>query len=111
MGKMYTFDNKLLVEKPEIRIGDKCYPVDDRTSTVKKLMKEIRAVKEDSEEIIDTDEMIIRAAFGKNAKEILNMELSFKAMSELSQMAMSAMTGDEYTPDDRFQKEQEQPAD
>ena len=35
MGKMYTFDNKLLVEKPEIRIGDKCYTVDDRTTTVK----------------------------------------------------------------------------
>ena len=45
MGKMYTFDNKLLTEKPEIRIGDKCYPVDDRTSTVKALMKKMREQK------------------------------------------------------------------
>ena len=37
MGKLYTLDNKLLVGSPEVRIGDKMYPVDDRTSTVKKM--------------------------------------------------------------------------
>ena len=39
MGKLYTLDEKLLVGTPEIRVGDKVYPVDDRQKTVKKLMK------------------------------------------------------------------------
>jgi len=30
MGKLYTLDDKLLIGSPEIRIGDKVYPVDDR---------------------------------------------------------------------------------
>lgn len=103
MGKMYTFDNKLLTEKPEIRIGDKCYPVDDRTSTVKALMKKMREIKEDSEEMLDSDEIILRAAFGKNASEILKMGLSFRAQNELSQMAMEVMTGEKHEPEARFQ--------
>ena len=28
MGKLYTLDGKLLTETPEIRIGEKVYPVD-----------------------------------------------------------------------------------
>lgn len=103
MAKMYTLDKKLLTEKPEIRIGDKCYPVDDRTSTVKQLMKDLKTVDEDSAEMLNADEMIIKAAFNKNAKEILGMGLSYKAQSELAQMAMAAMTGEEYNPTDRFQ--------
>lgn len=31
MAKIYTLDGKLLTERPEIRIGDKIYAVDDRT--------------------------------------------------------------------------------
>ena len=39
MAKMYTLDDKLLASSPEIRIGDKVYPVDNRVKTVKKVMK------------------------------------------------------------------------
>ncbi len=106
MAKMYTLDKKLLTEKPEIRIGDKCYPVDDRTSTVKQLMKDLKTVDEDSAEMLNADEMIIKAAFNKNAEEILTMGLSYKAQSELAQMAMAAMTGEDYNPEDRFQTEE-----
>ena len=28
MGKLYTLDGKLLTETPELRIGEKVYPVD-----------------------------------------------------------------------------------
>lgn len=105
MAKMYTLDQKLLTEKPEVRIGEKIYPVDDRTSTVKKLMKDLQAVDKDSVEMLDTDEMIIKAAFNKNAREILGLGLSYKAQSEIAQMAMAAMTGEDYTPD-RFQDEE-----
>ena len=34
--KMYTFDEKLLVGGPEIRIGDKVFAIDDRKKNVKK---------------------------------------------------------------------------
>ena len=37
MGKLYTLDGKLLTETPEIRIGEKVYPVDSRQKTVKKM--------------------------------------------------------------------------
>lgn len=36
MGKLYTLDGKLLTETPEIRIGEKVYPVDNRTRYRKK---------------------------------------------------------------------------
>ena len=38
MGKLYTLDGKLLTETPEIRIGEKVYPVDSRQKTVKKIL-------------------------------------------------------------------------
>ncbi len=37
--KLYTIDNALLTECPEIRIGDKVYPLDDRQKTAEKVMK------------------------------------------------------------------------
>lgn len=39
MARMYTLDKKLLCGSPEIRIGEKVYPVDDRKNTVKKVLK------------------------------------------------------------------------
>ena len=38
MGKLYTLDGKLLTETPELRIGEKVYPVDSRQKTVKKIL-------------------------------------------------------------------------
>lgn len=109
MGKMYTLDDKLLTGVPEVRVADKIYPVDNRAKTVKKLMKELNAVKDGDETVIDSDEMIIKAAFGKSSKEILDMNLPFEAQSTLSQIALAAMTGEDYEPEkeaDRFQKEE-----
>ena len=34
MAKLYTLDDKLLTEVPEVRVGDKVYPVDNRQKTV-----------------------------------------------------------------------------
>ena len=39
MGKMYALDGKYLTERPEVRIGDKVYAVDDRVKTVRKLFE------------------------------------------------------------------------
>ena len=95
MGKMYTLDDKLLIGSPEVRIGDKVYPVDDRTTTVKKLMKI------DAE---DTD-AILRLAFGEKAsREITAMDLPFPAYLQLIKVTVAAMTGEEADEfDARFQ--------
>lgn len=110
MARMYTLDEKLLTGVPEIRIRDKVYPVDNRAKTVKKLMKELNSIKADDDKSIDTDEMIINAAFGKKAKEILEMNMPLEAQIEISQMALAAMTGDDYEvekKEERFPEEKE----
>lgn len=105
MAKMYTLDNKLLTDVPTVQVGDRVFTVDNRKSTVKKLMKEMNKINKSDEKVIDADEMIIKAAFGKKADEILKMDLPFAAQAELSEIAMAAMTGEEYKKEDRFQEE------
>lgn len=95
MAKVYTFDNKLLVGGPEIRIGDKVYPIDDRKKTVKKLLKELNKLEREDDAVIDSDELIIKAAFGKKANEVLNIDMSFKAQQKLSQDVLAIMTGED----------------
>lgn len=92
MGKMYSFDNKLLCGSPEIRIGDKVYPIDDRTSTVKKVLK-IYDNKE-NDHLTNADEAL-KLAFGKNYTEIAAMDMPFSAYQKLTETVMSAMTGQE----------------
>lgn len=96
MGKLYTLDDKLLIGRPEIRIGDKVYPVDDRKKTVDKLSKI------DSE---DTD-AILKLAFGEAAaKEIDAMDMPFAAYLQLVKLVVAAMTGeDEETVEGRFRE-------
>lgn len=95
MGKLYTLDGKLLTETPEIRIGEKVYPVDNRTSTVKKLTK------------IDQNDIdaVLKLAFGnKAAKEIDEQDIPFAAYVQLVKVVIAAMTGeDEDEIDARFQ--------
>lgn len=106
MAKMYTFDNKLLTEKPEIRIGDKVFSIDDRTPTVKKLLKQLKNINENDDSVVDTDELIIKAAFNKNAKKILDMNLPYSVQQDISQKALSLMTGEEVDETSRFQNEE-----
>ena len=99
MARMYTFDEKLLCGSPEIRIGDKVYPVDDRTSTVKKALKLFGDTERDN---FDITEDVLKLAFGKNYKEIESLDMPFAAYQELTQTVISAMTGAE--PDELKKK-------
>ncbi|WP_283608537.1 hypothetical protein [Faecalispora anaeroviscerum] len=92
MGKLYTLDEKLLIGTPEVRIGDKVYPVDDRQKTVKKLMKLTESEK-DLEKNMDE---VLKLAFGeKAAREIDEKNLPFPAYQRLFEIVVAAMTGEE----------------
>ena len=81
MGKLYTLDGKLLTETPELRIGEKVYPVDSRQKTVKKILA-----------LADV--------------EIDRMDMPFPAYQRLFELVMDAVTGQEDEPDKaRFQAE------
>lgn len=102
MARMYTFDKKLLCCSPEIRIGEKVYPVDDRKNTVKKVLKLFENKEGDD---MDKSDEALKIAFGENYKEIEDLDLSFKAYQELAEMVIAAMTGEE--PED-FEKRKEE---
>jgi hypothetical protein len=111
MAKMYTLDKKLLVGTPEIRIGDKCFPVDDREKTVKKILK-VAKEAENSQSFDRIDEIFGLAFSQKDYKEIDGMNLPFAAYQELFTIVISAVTGQDLdsdegageNPDERFQK-------
>ena len=98
MGKMYTLDKKLLCSSPEIRIGEKVYPVDDRKNTVIKLTKLFNDSKGDVEKVDEALEL----AFGEKFKEIDEMDLSFAAYQKLFELVIAAMTGEEPKDEDSF---------
>lgn len=107
MAKMYTLDEKLLVGTPEIRIGEKIYPVDNRVKNVKKIMK---ISKEHEDMNSDDIDKLFELAFGpKNAKEVIAMDLPFPAYQKLATLVMAALTGEEpKDEEERFQKPIEQ---
>jgi hypothetical protein len=98
MGKMYTLDKKLLCSSPEIRIGEKVYPVDDRKNTVIKVTKLFNDSKGDVEKVDEALEL----AFGEKFKEIDEMDLSFAAYQKLFELVIAAMTGEEPKDEDSF---------
>lgn len=97
---VYEIPEQLLHSKPEIRIGDKIYKVDDRQKTVKKFSKITQEYGDDG------DYEVIKLALGeKAAKEIDEMNLPFPAHSDLLALIGAAMTGED--PDvmrSRFQE-------
>lgn len=92
MGRMYTFDNKLLCGSPEIRIGEKVYPIDDRKNTVRKVLK---LFEDKNGSDIDKADSAMKIAFGEKFKDIEALDLSFKAYQELCETVIAAMTGEE----------------
>lgn len=103
MAKMYALDGALLVGKPELRIGEKIYPVDDRQKTVKKVMK---ICEENEDKNIEVIEEVFKLVFSKeHCKEIENMDISFKAYQEIFMLVIAACTGeDPKEVEERFQE-------
>lgn len=103
MAKLYTLDHKLLVETPEIRIGEKIYAVDNRQKTVKKIQETSRAIKNDDP--YEGIEKVLAMALGaKAAKEIDELNMPYPAYQKMFELVMAAVTGEEpETIDERFQ--------
>lgn len=89
--KLYTIDNALLTETPEIRIGDKIYKVDNRKSAV---MRANELVQKDQDH---ADEILIRVHLGETAeKEISKMDLPLPAIKSLLINIRAAIEGISY---------------
>ena len=107
MGKLYTLDRKLLTDTPEIRIGEKIFPVDNRQKTVKKIQAAAQEIdKTDPYSGID---QVLELALGpKAAKEIDEMNMPYPAYQNMFELVMAAVTGED--PEviaGRFQNQQE----
>lgn len=94
MARMYTLDKKLLCGSPEIRIGEKVYPVDDRTKTVKKMLKLFSDKNSEADDTENVEEAL-KLAFGDKYKDIEAMDMPFAAYQELVELVIAAMTGEE----------------
>ncbi|MBR4510065.1 MAG: hypothetical protein IKP25_05215 [Ruminococcus sp.] len=99
MARMYTLDKKLLCGSPEIRVGEKVYPVDDRTKTVKKILK---LFKSEGSDDADNTEEALKLAFGERYKEIEELDMPFAAYQELVELVIKAMTGEEPEKEQSF---------
>lgn len=109
MGKMYTLDKKLLCGSPEIRIGEKVYPVDDRKSNVMKIMQLYKKSRDESADGMESTEKALELAFGKGYKEIESLDLPFAAYQELIELVIAALTGEEPADyEERRKQEKEQ---
>ncbi len=97
MGKMYTLDGKLLTELPELRVGDKLYPVDNRTCTVKKMMQlTAKKAGEENEDYLGSMEEALTLALGQKAvAEIGVDDLPFPAYQKLFELVLAAATGED----------------
>ena len=95
MTSCRTASPHLQTQSKEIRIGEKVYKVDDREKTVKKVMALYN--NGDKKDIEKIDEMFKLAFEPAAAKEISEMNMPWAAYQKLSEIVISAMTGQEDT--------------
>ena len=87
---MYEVERALLEGKPEVRIGDKVYAVDDRMSTFARMN---RALGDAQTELSEFGIILEHGLSKEAAAEIEEMDLSFAAMHSVVLLVMAAMQG------------------
>lgn len=97
MGKMYTLDGKLLTELPELRVGAKLYPVDNRTKTVKAMMKlsEQKPTDANTDYMTSMEQALVLALGEAAVKEIGIDDMPFPAYQQLFELVLAAATGED----------------
>lgn len=93
MAKLYTLDDKLLTEVPEVRVGDKVYPVDNRQKTVMAIQ---RAMEQTDADPAAQMSAALRLALGEQAeRELAARDLPYPAVQVLFALVLAAVTGEE----------------
>lgn len=93
MAKLYTLDDKLLTEVPEVRVGDKVYPVDNRQKTVMAIQ---RAMEQTDADPAAQMSAALRLALGEQAeRELAARNLPYPAVQALFALVLAAVTGEE----------------
>ena len=93
MAKLYTLDDKLLTEVPEVRVGDKVYPVDNRQKTVMAIQ---RAMEQTDADPAAQMSAALRLALGGQAERGLAARgLPYPAVQALFALVLAAVTGEE----------------
>lgn len=95
MSKLYTLDGKLLTETPEIRIGEKIYPVDNRQKTVAKLQETIANQENPNDLMAGVASVLILALGEKAAQEVEAMNMPYPAYQQLFELVIAAVTGED----------------
>lgn len=93
MAKLYTLDDKLLTEVPEVRVGDKVYPVDNRQKTVMAIQ---RAMEQTDADPAAQMSAALRLALGEQAeRELAARDLPYPAVQAQFALVLAAVTGEE----------------
>ena len=88
MAKIYTTEGKVIIEAPQIQIGERLFAVDTRKSTYDKMQKEI----EQNESGRSEEDIILEYAFGETAfKQIQDMDLPLNGFLNLITFVYAAM--------------------
>jgi len=84
---MYIIDNEKLNKRPEMRIADKIYTIDNRLSTFQRINERLT-----TRDGISDFEIIIAEALGtENLQEINNMDLSYGVMHDIVIIILAAI--------------------
>jgi len=85
---MYVIDSTRLNQRPEIRIGDRIFGIDNRLSTFEKMNAHIKNPKDGMREF----DIIIGGALGDAAyNEILEMDLPYAVMRDIVVIILAAI--------------------
>jgi len=83
---MYQISEDRIRVRPEIRLGDKIYSVDNRLSTYRRISAGLEG------QGVDELEVVLGEALGRQAyEEILGMDLSFAVMQEMVVIVLAAI--------------------
>ena len=83
---MYAVDSEKLTKRPEVRIGDKVYQIDNRLSAYERINERVKTGDGSEFEII-----IGEALGGENFAEIVRMDLPYGVMSDIVIIILAAI--------------------
>ena len=83
---MYVVDGEKLVKRPEVRIGDKVYQIDNRLSAYERINQRVKEGDGGEFEII-----IGEALGGESYAEIVEMDLPFGVMQDVVIIILAAI--------------------